>query len=93
MSPNLARLRRHSSWVPALLVFATVAVAGSRLIVLSVERRAEEARNAAQAAAARSANAIERQIDALAMSASSAARGTDLDVQGDSARSMQRGVA
>jgi diguanylate cyclase (GGDEF)-like protein len=75
MSLSLASLRRRSSWVPALLVFATVAVAGSRLIVLSVEQRAAQARNAAQAAAARSAHAIEQQIDALAIRATSAAHG------------------
>ncbi|MGH8301973.1 MAG: hypothetical protein ACRET5_10960, partial [Steroidobacteraceae bacterium] len=74
MSPSLASLRRHFTWIPALLVFATVAMAGSRLIVLSVQRRAEEARNAAQADAARSAHAIERQIDGLAQRAASARR-------------------
>ena len=68
----LQTLRRRTAWLPALLVFATVAVAGSRLVVLSVQRRAEEARNAAQAAAARAAQAIEQQIDALAKRASSA---------------------
>ncbi len=59
-------LRRHTSWVPALLVFATVAAAGSRLVVLSVQQHAEQARRATQGAAARSARAIERQLDALA---------------------------
>ncbi len=92
MSLSLASLRRHSSWVPALLVFATVSVAGSRLIVLSVERRAEEARNAAQAAAARSAHAMEQQIDALAKRAASAARGASPDLQAGTAPSpMRRG--
>ena len=73
MSLSLARLRRHSSWVPALLVFVTVTVAGSRLVVLSVQRRAEEARSGAQAAAARSAHAIEQQLEDLARRASSGA--------------------
>ncbi|MGH8170664.1 MAG: putative bifunctional diguanylate cyclase/phosphodiesterase [Steroidobacteraceae bacterium] len=72
MSLSLASVRRHSAWIPALLVFATVTIAGSRLIVLSVQRRAEVARNAAQADAAHSAQAIERQIDALARRAASA---------------------
>lgn len=73
MRLSLANLRRHSNWVPALLVFATVAVAGSRLIVLSVQRRAEEARNAAHAVAERSSRAITQQIEALARSAAGAA--------------------
>ena len=64
-------LRRHTSWVPAVLVFATVAAAGSRLVVLSVQQHAEQARSAAQATAARAARAIERQIEALAMAAAS----------------------
>ncbi|MHB8814769.1 MAG: putative bifunctional diguanylate cyclase/phosphodiesterase [Steroidobacteraceae bacterium] len=64
-------LRRHTSWVPALLVFATVAAAGSRLVVLSLQQHAEQARGTAQGTAARSAQAIERQIDALAMRAAS----------------------
>jgi diguanylate cyclase (GGDEF)-like protein len=67
-------LRRHTSWVPGLLVFATVVAAGSRLVVLSVQQHAEQARSDAQAAAARAAHAIERQIDALAIRASSVSR-------------------
>ena len=63
--------RRHTSWVPALLVFATVAAAGSRLVVLSLQQHAEQARSAAQGTAARAAHAIERQIEALAMRAAS----------------------
>ena len=73
MSPGLLQtLRRRTAWLPTLLVFATVAVAGSRLVVLSVQKRAADARNAAQVAAARSAHAIEQQINELAMRASSA---------------------
>jgi diguanylate cyclase (GGDEF)-like protein len=63
--------RRQTSWVPALLVFATVAAAGSRLVFLSVQQHAEQARRAAQAVAARSTHAIERQIDALTARAAS----------------------
>jgi diguanylate cyclase (GGDEF)-like protein len=63
--------RRHTSWIPALLVFATVAAAGSRLVVLSVQQHAGQARQAAQGAAARSAHAIERQLEALALRARS----------------------
>ncbi|HEX3844134.1 MAG TPA: bifunctional diguanylate cyclase/phosphodiesterase [Steroidobacteraceae bacterium] len=73
MSLSVSTLRRHSTWLPALFVFATVAAAGSRLVVLSVQRSAEQARNAAQAVAARAAQAIERQIEELATHASSAA--------------------
>ena len=73
MSPGLLQtLRRRTAWLPTLLVFATVAVAGSRLVVLSVQKRAADARNAAQVAAALSAHAIEQQINALAMRAASA---------------------
>ncbi len=75
MRLNFASLRRHSTWVPAFLVFATVAAAGSRLVFLSVQQRAQEARAAAQGAAAHSARAIEHQLDELAGRASSAARG------------------
>ncbi|HVS75331.1 MAG TPA: bifunctional diguanylate cyclase/phosphodiesterase [Steroidobacteraceae bacterium] len=75
MSLNLHRmLGRRTAWLPAVLVFATVAAAGSRLVVLSVQQRAEEARVAAQGAAARCARAIERQLGDLATHASSAAR-------------------
>jgi len=63
--------RRQTSWIPALLVFATVAAAGSRLVFLSVQQHAEQARRAAQGVAARSTHAIERQIDALAARAGS----------------------
>lgn len=78
MRPGLRQsLRRHTSWVPGLLVFATVAAAGSRLIVLSVQQRAEEARSAAQSTAVRSARALEQQFDELATRAASAARAAD----------------
>jgi diguanylate cyclase (GGDEF)-like protein len=74
MNLNLPRLRRHSTWLPALLVLATVVLAGSRLIVLSVQQRAAETRQAAQVTAARGAAAIEQQIEQLALRASHAAR-------------------
>lgn len=66
---------RGSAWLPALLVFATVAAAGSRLIVLSVQQRATEARSAAQKTAVRAARAIEVQLHDLARRAQSAADG------------------
>jgi diguanylate cyclase (GGDEF)-like protein len=68
--------RRRRTWLPALLVFACVAAAGSRLVVLSVQQRAEEAHRAAQGAAARAAGAIERQLEVLATRASAAAAGS-----------------
>jgi diguanylate cyclase (GGDEF)-like protein len=74
MSLRFADLRRHSTWVPALVVLVTIAAAGSRLIVLSVQQRAAEARQAAQEAAARSARAFEQQLAALAQRAQGAAR-------------------
>jgi diguanylate cyclase (GGDEF)-like protein len=73
MTLNVPTLRRHSSWLPALLVFVTVAAAGSRLVVLSVQHSAEQARDAAQSAAADASQAIEQQIDRLAMTSSRAA--------------------
>jgi diguanylate cyclase (GGDEF)-like protein len=78
MSVSVPSLRRHSTWLPAVLVFATVAAAGSRLVVLSVQQSAEQARNAAQAAAARAAQAIERQIDALAARAEGGPSNADI---------------
>jgi diguanylate cyclase (GGDEF)-like protein len=73
MRLRLPRIRRNPAWLPALVVFLTVAAAGSRLIVLSVQQRAEEARAAAHKAAASSARAIEQQIKELATHASKAA--------------------
>lgn len=67
------RLKWSVTWLPALLVLATVSAAGSRLIILSVRQRAEEARSAAQATATRCAHAIERQLDELAARAAGAA--------------------
>ncbi|HET9108351.1 MAG TPA: bifunctional diguanylate cyclase/phosphodiesterase [Steroidobacteraceae bacterium] len=69
-------LRRRATWLPALLVFLTVAAAGSRLVVLSVQQRAQEARTAAEAAAARGARAMEQQLEELAARAAKAARGS-----------------
>jgi len=63
--------RRHTSWMPAVLVFATVAAAGSRLVFLSVQQHAQQARHAAEGTAARCARAIERQLEALALGAAS----------------------
>jgi diguanylate cyclase (GGDEF)-like protein len=66
-------LSPHTSALPALLVFAIVAAAGSRLVVLSVQQRAQAARAAAQQTAARGARSLERQLAALASRATGAA--------------------
>lgn len=64
---------RRSTWLPALLVLATVLGAGARLITLSVEAHAQQARQSSQALAALHARAIERELEALAASAQRAA--------------------
>jgi diguanylate cyclase (GGDEF)-like protein len=92
MKLRFASLRRHSTWVPAFLVFATVVAAGSRLVFLSVQQRAQEARAAAQGAAAGSARAIERQLDELAAAASGAARGAGLPSAAGAPLSAPAGV-
>jgi len=48
------------------MVLAIVLIAGSRLIVLSMQYHAAQARESAQVTAARSARAIESQLQALA---------------------------
>jgi diguanylate cyclase (GGDEF)-like protein len=67
---GIPNLRRRTTWLPAVLVFVAIAAAGSRLVALSVEQGAEEARNAAQGAAAQASQALEQQIRDLAMAAS-----------------------
>jgi diguanylate cyclase (GGDEF)-like protein len=74
---GISNLRRRTAWLPAVLVFAAIAAAGSRLVVLSVEQRAEEARSAAQGAAARAAQDFERQLRDLAMAASKPVRSSN----------------
>ena len=69
MSIVLSKLRRRTTWLPALFVFVAVVAAGSRLVVLSVEQRAEEARNAALGAATQAARALEQQMQDLANAA------------------------
>jgi diguanylate cyclase (GGDEF)-like protein len=79
----LTKLRRHTTWLPAVIVFAAVAAAGSRLVVLSVQQRAEEARTAAQGAAADAARALGQQIQQLATAAAHPSRrpsGTDFSL-------------
>lgn len=65
-----AILERTSGWMPTVLVLVVVLLAGSRLIVLSLERHAEEARAAAASVLARDRQAIESQLIGLARLAS-----------------------
>ena len=58
--------KRGSGWLATCLVLAVLLIAGSRLIVLSMQHHATQARESAQAMAARSARAIESQLQALA---------------------------
>jgi diguanylate cyclase (GGDEF)-like protein len=72
---SLKRIKRGSRWLPAIVVFATVAAGGARLVFLSVQQHADEARQAAAGVAARCARAMESQLAALAARASRAAAG------------------
>jgi diguanylate cyclase (GGDEF)-like protein len=58
-------LKRHSHWLPAVVVAAVVVLAGARLITLSVHERAAQMRTAAQSAVVRHARLIEAQLQAL----------------------------
>ncbi|HTW37779.1 MAG TPA: bifunctional diguanylate cyclase/phosphodiesterase [Steroidobacteraceae bacterium] len=75
---SIKRIKRGPRWLPALLVFVTVAVAGSRLVFLSVQQRASEAREAAEGVAAQCARALDSQLAVLAARAIRAASGTEL---------------
>ncbi|HUN74771.1 MAG TPA: bifunctional diguanylate cyclase/phosphodiesterase [Steroidobacteraceae bacterium] len=70
---SLKRIQPRSRWLPALLVLATVAAGGARLVFLSVQEHADQARRAAEGVAARCANAIESQLAALTTAAARAA--------------------
>ncbi len=72
---SIKRIERRARWLPGLLVLAAVAAGGSRLVFLSVERHADEARATAQSIAAQCARAIESQLSALAARAAHAAAG------------------
>jgi len=58
--------RRGSQWLPTLLVLAVVLLAGGRLIMLSVQQRAEQKRETAEQLVARYGHEIERSLQALA---------------------------
>jgi ABC-type Na+ efflux pump permease subunit len=72
-SMGISWVKRSSAWLPTALVLAVVLIAGSRIIVLSMQQRAETARVSAQAVVARSARAIESQLQAVAEHAHRAA--------------------
>ena len=59
-------VKRISAWLPTVLVLLVVLLAGSRLIVLSLERHADDARAAARAAVNERRIALESQLAALA---------------------------
>jgi diguanylate cyclase (GGDEF)-like protein len=67
MSPAI--LKRHRGWLPAALVLAVVLVAGSRLIVLSVQQHAQSAQKAAWTEVTVAVSAIESQLQSLSDSA------------------------
>jgi len=59
------RGRNLSAWLPTLLVLALILAAGSRLIVLSLQQHALQARTLAQESAAHFARTVEAQLRAL----------------------------
>jgi diguanylate cyclase (GGDEF)-like protein len=63
---KLSFLKRGSAWLPTVLVVLVVLAAGGRLISLSVQEHAEQARQNASTLGTRSARAIEAQLQALA---------------------------
>jgi diguanylate cyclase (GGDEF)-like protein len=63
---RVTELKRYSHWLPATVVALLVALAGARLITLSVHERAARMRTAAQGAVVRHARLIEAQLQALA---------------------------
>jgi diguanylate cyclase (GGDEF)-like protein len=59
-------LRRSGSWLPTVLVLVVVLLAGSRLVMLSLERHADDARAEARAEVAKESKAVELQLRDLA---------------------------
>ncbi len=62
---STAVLKRSTAWLPTIFVLLVVLLSGSRLIMLSLERHAEDARAAARAALNRERIALESQFTAL----------------------------
>lgn len=63
MSPGI--LKRNRGWLPAAVVLVVVLVAGSRLIMSSVQQHAQNAQKAARDEATSAARAVESQIQSL----------------------------
>lgn len=82
MSP--AFLKKSSAWLPTVLVLVIVLLAGARLIMLSLERHADDARVAARTALTERRAALESQLAALATRASSEARRASRALENDS---------
>jgi diguanylate cyclase (GGDEF)-like protein len=64
-----ALIHRGSNWLPTVLVLAVVLLAGSRLVMLSLERHAEDSREQARAVISQQKSAIETQLVRLAEAA------------------------
>jgi diguanylate cyclase (GGDEF)-like protein len=62
---KLPLLSRTSAWLPTVCVLLVVLLAGARLIMLSLDRHADEARRAAQAELVQRQTSIETQLRAL----------------------------
>src|SRR4051794_4277245 len=68
MSPTA--LKRSYAWLPTVCVLLVVLLAGARLIMLSLERHADEARRAARIELTERRTLIEAQLNAIAERAS-----------------------
>ena len=78
-----AILTRSASWLPTALALVVVLLAGSRLVALSLDRHADEARAEARAVLVRQRAAIESRLLALADRATAdAARASGLSASG-----------
>lgn len=71
--------RPRSQWLPTVLVLTVVVLAGGRLITLSVQQRAEQMRESAEAHVGSYARSIERQLQTLAERAGRSGARTELD--------------
>ena len=70
---------RGSQWAPTVLVLIVVALAGGRLITLSVQQRAEQMRETAQQRVAQYSRSIETQLRTLASDAAKNGARPELD--------------